>query len=348
MQRCSRRCRRRDGSAPAGTSVSPGQARHPRTPRAVGSSSYASRRPMRRCERPPHRPAGREAPRCRPTQRATGDAGAKLPRTRCPRSLQRLHPVTCTLAEVFKEWRNDPKTTSGMTAKAGGSSAAGDEQTSGGAHSDFVLMLGHAKAVVAGVVMVLAAGCGASSNSSSTSTQSSTNPSASQNASPAATKLVVNGKHTTLAFTPAAASELRANGISVGAVAPATIAKPALVNMPVYVGEVTIPGLQGTISHHGGMTFTHSGHTVSATDFVISTAAASLTAMVDGQRVPLLHLTLTQPSTSSNGEFFLNGIVAKLTQTTALLLDRLLVVHMFTAGQQLGTVSTLLTGTQGN
>ena len=209
-------------------------------------------------------------------------------------------------------------------------------------------MLGHAKAVVAGVVMVLAAGCGASSNSSSTSTQGSNTPSASQSGSPAATKLVINGKHTTLAFTPAAASQLQSNGITVGAVAPATIAKPALVNLPVYVGEVSIPGLQGTISHHGGLSFTHAGHTVSATDVVLNTKDSVLTALVKGQRVALLHLTLTQPSTSSNGEFFLNGIVAKLTQSTALLLDRLLVVHMFTAGQQLGTVSTLLTGTPGS
>jgi len=215
------------------------------------------------------------------------------------------------------------------------------------AHSGGVLMLGHAKAVGVGIVVVLAAGCGASSNSSSTSTQTSTTPSTSSSAtgSPAASKLVINGKHTTLAFTPAAASELHANGISVEAVAPATIAKPALVNLPVYVGEVTLPGLKGTISHHGGISFTHSGKTVSATDFVINTDTSLLTALVGGHRVPLLHLTLTQPSTSHNGEFFLNGIVAKLTQATALLLDQQLVVHTFTAGQQLGTVSTLLTGT---
>src|SRR3954447_15457447 len=218
----------------------------------------------------------------------------------------------------------------------------------GGAHPDVVLMLGHAKAVVAGIVVVLAAGCGASSNSSSTSTQSSNTPASTQGSSPAASKLVINGKHTTLAFTPAATSQLNASGISLAAVAPATIAKPALVNLPVYVGEVAIPGLTGTISHKGGLSFTHAGKTVSATDFVLNTAESVLTAMIDGQRVPLLHLTLTQPSTSSNGEFFLNGIVAKLTQTTALLLDRLLVVHMFTAGQQLGTVSTLLAGTAGN
>ena len=207
----------------------------------------------------------------------------------------------------------------------------------GGAHSDVVLMLGHAKAVVVGIVVVLAAGCGASSNSSSTSTPSNT-PASTQGSSPAATKLVINGKHTTLAFTPAATSQLHASGISLEAVAPATIAKPALVNLPVYVGEVTIPGLTGTISHKGGLSFTHAGKTVSATERNPSRLAC----------IPLLHLTLTQPSTSSNGEFFLNGIVAKLTQTTALLLDRLLVVHMFTAGQQLGTVSTLLTGTAGN
>ena len=207
-------------------------------------------------------------------------------------------------------------------------------------------MLGHAKAVGVGIVVVLAAGCGASSNSSSTSTQSSTTPNSSS--SPAATKLVINGKHSTLAFTPAATSQLHAAGISIAAVAPATIAKPALVNLPVYVGEVTLPGLEGTISHKGGLTFTHSGKTVSATDFVLNTKDSLLTALIGGQRVPLLHLTLTQPSTSSNGEFFLNGVVAKLTQTTALLLDRELIVHTFTAGQQLGTVSTLLTGTAGN
>src|SRR3954471_1197541 len=208
-------------------------------------------------------------------------------------------------------------------------------------------MLGHARAVVAGIVVVLAAGCGAS-NSSSTSTQSSNTPASTQGSSPAASKLVINGKHTTLAFTPAATSQLNASGISLAAVAPATIAKPALVNLPVYVGEVSIPGLTGTISHQGGLTFTHAGKSVAATEFVLNTAESVLTAMVNGQLVPLLHLTLTQPSTSNNGEFFLNGIVAKLTQTTALLLDRLLVVPMFTAGHPLGTVSTLLTGTAGN
>jgi len=225
------------------------------------------------------------------------------------------------------------------------SSDQGDESPHCGAHPDEVLMLGHAKAVVAGIVVVLAAGCGASSNSSSTSTQTSNTPTSS---SAAATKLVINGKHTTLAFTPAATSVWHANGVSLAAIAPATIANPALLTFPVNVGEVSIPGLQGTISHQGGLTFTHAGKSVSATDFVLNTAESVLTAMVGGKRVPLLHLTLTEPSTSNNGEFSLNGIVAKLTQTTALLLDQNLVVHTFTAGQQLGTVSTLLTGTPGN
>src|SRR3954467_15585167 len=145
-----------------------------------------------------------------------------------------------------------------------------------GAHPDVVLMLGHAKAVVVGIVVVLAAGCGASSNSSSTSTQSSTTPTTS--GSPAATNLFINGKHSTLAFTPAATSQLHAAGISLAAIAPATIAKPALVNLPVYVGEVAIPGLTGTISHQGGLTFTHAGKSVSATDFVLNTAESVLTA----------------------------------------------------------------------
>jgi len=211
-------------------------------------------------------------------------------------------------------------------------------------------MLGHAKAVGAGLVLVLAAGCGASSNSSSTSTKSSTTPTASTSpttGSATATKLVVDGKHTTLAFTPAATSELRAAGVSVAALAPATIAKPALLNFPVYVGQLTLPGLQGTISHHGGLTFTHAGKSVTASDLVLNTAAGLLTAIVDGgHRVPLLHLTISRPSPESNGEFFLNGIVAKLTKTTALLLDSRLAVTVFKAEQQLGTVSSLITGTQ--
>jgi len=206
-------------------------------------------------------------------------------------------------------------------------------------------MLDHAKAVGVGIVVVLAAGCGASSNSSSTSTQISTTPTSSSHA---ATRLVVSGKHTTLAFTPAAASELRAAGITIDAVAPATIAKPALLNFPSYAGQLTLPGLQGEVSHHGGITFGHSGKSITATDLVLNTAAGLLTAMVGGQRVALLHLIIRRPSPESNGEFFLNGVVAKLTSTTALLLNRDLVVTVFKDGQQLGTISALITGTQGN
>jgi hypothetical protein len=159
--------------------------------------------------------------------------------------------------------------------------------------------------VAAGLVV---AACGGGSGSSGTSSSggtsnSSTSATGGMSSSTSATtrytsaKATVIGKSTHVVVNPAVSAALKQAGVTVTAVAPA-IAKTTLL-FPVSGGQIVVATLVGTIDHTGGLTYRHSGKSVTLTNFVINTITKRLTATVGGQSKPIFDLNPASPKRAS-------------------------------------------------
>ena len=116
-----------------------------------------------------------------------------------------------------------------------------------------------------------------------TAAPSGTSSSTSATTRYASAKATVIGKSTHVVVNPAISATLKHAGITVTAVAPAT-AKTTLL-FPVSGGQIVLTTLAGTVDHTGGLTFSHSGKSVTLTNFVINTNTKQLTATVGGQSI---------------------------------------------------------------
>ena len=150
--------------------------------------------------------------------------------------------------------------------------------------------------VAAGLVV---AACGSGSGGSNTSTGGTAATSGTSSSTPATityapAQATVIGKSTDVVVNPAVSAALKQAGITVAAVAPAT-AKTTLL-FPVRGGQIVVATLAGTVDHTGGLTFRHSGKSVTLTNFVINTNTKQLTATVSGQSMPIFDLNLASPS----------------------------------------------------
>jgi len=131
------------------------------------------------------------------------------------------------------------------------------------------------------------------STSGSTSAPGGTSSSTSATTRYTSAKATVIGKSTHVVVNPATSATLKHAGITVTAIAPAT-AKTALL-FPVSGGQIVVTTLAGTIDHTGGLTYRHSGKSVTLTNFVINTITKRLTATVGGQSKPIFDLNLAPP-----------------------------------------------------
>ena len=202
-------------------------------------------------------------------------------------------------------------------------------------------------------VAVAAAACSSSSSTSTASKSPSAKASptftASSTASPSvsatAQTITVTGKNTDLMLDAPTAQALKNAGVQVSPVSPATATSSGAVSFPITGGTLTEAGLKGQITHSGGLKFTHSGKTVTATDFVLNTTQGTLSATVNGKHVPLLAVSLAAMArTTSGSEIVASGITSTITTSAAVLLDARLVVKVFTKGLPVGTLTVYITG----
>ena len=199
-------------------------------------------------------------------------------------------------------------------------------------------------------VTLAAAACSSSSSTSTASKSPSATPSptVSSTASPstsAAAQITVTGKNTDLTLDASTATALKNAGVQVSPVSPATATSSGAVSFPITGGTLTQAGLKGQITHSGGLKFTHSGKTVTATDFVLNTTQGTLSATVNGKHVTLLAVSLTAMArTTSGSEIVASGITSTITTSAAVLLDARLVVKVFTKGLPIGTLTAYITG----
>lgn len=198
------------------------------------------------------------------------------------------------------------------------------------------------------VIAIAAVGLAACGSKSSSTTTPSASGAASSSASPSTSTATtttsapstVVGKSTDVVVNPAVSAALKHQGITVTAVAPAT-AKTTLL-FPVSGGQVVVATLVGTINHTGGLTFSHSGKSVTLTNFVINTNTKQMTATVGGQSVPIFALNLASLKRVSgpHATVVASGIRLTVTSQAATALNSGLGVSTFKGGMAFG-IATL-------
>ena len=84
---------------------------------------------------------------------------------------------------------------------------------------------------------------------------------------------------------------------------------------------------------------------MTATNPVLNTTLGTLSATVNGKRVPLLAVDLTKMvRTTSGSEVIARGITSTINTAAAVLLDAKLVVKVFTKGLPIGALTVYVTG----
>jgi hypothetical protein len=155
--------------------------------------------------------------------------------------------------------------------------------------------------------------------------------------------LTLTGEGTTLALDEDTAQVLTQNDIQVAPIAPAT-AGAGGITFPITGGQVDAETLAGTIEHSGGLRFSAGGTDLDLTDFVIDTAAGTLTATAGGADVPILDVDLTGLQRSEDaGTIVLEGITVALGAEGAAALNDTFGVSLFEAGIPIGDVTVRAT-----
>lgn len=167
------------------------------------------------------------------------------------------------------------------------------------------------------------------------------------------TATALRGGTTTVTTGPGIASTLLRNGILPLATAPGRQSfgysggLNTSFSFPVTGGAVDLTTLAGTISHRGGIKFfsLRTGRTLTISDFVIDTAAGTLTARVNrtSTRITVFTLDLSAATVKAAGNTVKVGnIDVRLTAGAAGALNQALGTHVFAGGLDLGTARTTL------
>ena len=163
--------------------------------------------------------------------------------------------------------------------------------------------------------------------------------------SEAAQTLTLNGERTVLALDAGTADVLAENEVEVAPVDPATAGDDGIA-FPITGGEVDSETLAGTIDHSGGLEFSAGKTSVALTDFVVDTAAGTLTATTpDGADLVTLDLDLSglERSDEPDGSIVASGIVATLSKDGAKALNQAFDVDLFEGGLAIGDVTVTAT-----
>jgi len=157
--------------------------------------------------------------------------------------------------------------------------------------------------------------------------------------------LSLNGEQTVLALDPGTAKVLAENKVKVAPVDPASAGDEGIA-FPITGGEVDSETLAGTIDHSGGLEFSAGKTNVALTDFVVDTAAGTLTATTpDGAKLVTLDLDLAglDRAEEEDGTIVASGIVASLTKDAAAALNDAFSVDLFKGGLTIGDVTITAT-----
>ncbi len=158
-----------------------------------------------------------------------------------------------------------------------------------------------------------------------------------------ATTLALTGEGTTLALDAGTAKVLADNKVEVAPIDPATAGGDG-ITFPITGGSVEAESLAGTIDHSGGLMFSAGGTDLELTDFVIDTAAGTLSATAGGSSVTILDVNLSGLTRSDDGgTIVLEGITVALSADGAAALNDTFGVTLFEEGLAIGDVTVRAT-----
>jgi hypothetical protein len=155
--------------------------------------------------------------------------------------------------------------------------------------------------------------------------------------------LALTGEGTTLVLDGATADVLTDNGVTVAPIDPASAGDEG-ITFPITGGQVEAESLAGAIEHSGGLVFAAGGTELELTDFVIDTAAGTLSATAGGAQVPILDVDLSGLRRSEDaGAIVLEGITVALGADGATALNETFGVTLFEEGLDIGDVTVRAT-----
>jgi hypothetical protein len=155
--------------------------------------------------------------------------------------------------------------------------------------------------------------------------------------------LALTGEGTTLVLDGATADVLTDNGVTVAPIDPASAGEEG-ITFPITGGQVEAESLAGAIEHSGGLVFAAGGTELELTDFVIDTAAGTLSATAGGAQVPILDVDLSGLRRSEDaGAIVLEGITVALGADAATALNETFGVTLFEEGLDIGDVTVRAT-----
>jgi hypothetical protein len=111
---------------------------------------------------------------------------------------------------------------------------------------------------------------------------------------------------------------------------------------------MVIATLAGTVHHTGGLTFSHSGKTVTLANLIINTNTEQFTATIGGQSMPIFDLNLASPTPASDGTVVASNIKLTETPQAATALNSSLGVSTFKAGMDFGTATLTVAYARGH
>jgi len=126
--------------------------------------------------------------------------------------------------------------------------------------------------------------------------------------------------NTTLALDPGAVAALTSLGVTPAPIAPATATSTGELSFPI-TNKPFAALLSGTIRHSGGISLTAGGVTVKLEDFYIDPLRRQLTALVGGQRVPILALDFSRTRIGFGSTLKVGPVGGALTAVAAGALD---------------------------
>ena len=147
----------------------------------------------------------------------------------------------------------------------------------------------------------------------------------------------VTGGSTTLRIDRTALRVLETVGVEVTALDEAT-GSDGEFTFPITGGSIDVDTPSGTIEHDGGLRFSAAGRTLDARDLVIRPGEDVMTAVVAGERVPLLAVDVGAIPVPTDDAIVLPGRAAAFTDDAIPTLEDALGVELPDAALQLGQI----------
>jgi hypothetical protein len=196
-------------------------------------------------------------------------------------------------------------------------------------------------ALAVALVALAITACGSSSTSVKVTTTST-----SVSGTGTTALVAVAGRNTLVALNPETTTLLKEHEITVSAVAPATYKKT--LAWPISGGQIGVATATGTIDGTGGFKLSHGEKSVTLTSFIVDTSAKQVTALVDGQRIPVFTINTgsEKRQTESSGATIVSGLAFTVTEQAATTVNGALGVSAFKSGQVFG-IATLTLAVKG-